>query len=154
MPDQSATVSASPHATTTDRLRPSITASILILAAIATLLVVQRVGVETEAESLSYTIWLKIVVLTSALIAGLMPRVTGELGLALLWHALGIALGTLFIGMMTQGSLLALPPALIGVTFTAWPRRADQPLLTPFAIILLVGGFLLLPILVLVQWIL
>jgi hypothetical protein len=100
----------------------------MLAMAIGLLVAIQHYGPDSTVATYGYGVWLTVLVLTGALIASLWPTALTREGLVLLWNGLGLSLGLLAIGLLGVSSLLALPPVLLGLAVSAWPRWPGQPL--------------------------
>lgn len=67
--------------------------------------------------------------------------------LLLAWNGLGIAVGMFVVGIFSVGALMAFPLTLAGIALSSWPRRPRESAITPAAIVVHVGGFLLVALL-------
>lgn len=140
-------------ATTPDeRVKRSPLATLMLALAIGLLVAIRHYGPDSAVATYGYGVWLTVLVLSGALIASLWPTVLTREGLVLLWNGLGLSLGLLAIGLLGVSSLLALPPVLLGLAASAWPRWPGQPLAPVFDRSVLVGGILVLPLLAAIEW--
>jgi len=95
-------------------------------------------------ERIILAIALGVVVLLGSATYLLILR-TRATALLLLWHAFGMVLALLLIGIFSVGALMLFPIALIAVALSSWPREEGQSIVTVPAMAAEIMGFALIP---------
>jgi len=154
-----------PDATVAVRRSPA--ATLCLLLALAVLIAVDLIGADSGFRTFRYGIWLATFVLALAAVASCVPAALWREGSLLAWNALGLTVGVLALGVLGVSSMLALPPVLVGIALTSWPRPASSTSTsTPQDAsgaargvgvdgeqrVALVSGLLVIPLLALVEW--
>ena len=141
------------------RVRWSPVATVCLVLAIGVLVAVERIGAESGFRTFRFGVWLAVSVLTLAVLASLLPWLLRREGALLAWNGLGLTIGVLGLGVLGVSSMLALPPVLVGVALTSWPRSPDDAdpvgdTTAPDAMRLaaFVSGLLVVPMLAVAEW--
>lgn len=163
---EAVTLPPEPRARARAAVRWSPVATLCLVLAVAVLIAVERIGAPSGFRTFRYGVALAVLMLVLAAIASFLPTALWREGSLLAWNALGLTIGVVMLGVLGVSSMLALPPVLVGIALTSWPRPAATP--TPASDtpevprvnldadtgqrVALVSGLLVIPLLALAEW--